>query len=114
MKAERTASGWKGLTASALMSIAMLTSSVYGRNPNKLSAELTSGSSEATVNVIVQFKDTPNAKQHQKITNRGGKLKTDFGGIIKAAHYEIPAAQLDSLTDDPDVLFVTPDRPVSG
>ena len=92
----------------------LLTTAAYGKNPNKLAAELRSGSSGSTVDVIVQFTSAPSQKHHDKIARRGGKLKTDLSGVIKAAHYQVPADQLDGLTDDPEILFVSPDRPVQA
>ena len=101
-------------TITCTAAILLLTTAAYGKNPNKLATELRSGSSGSTVDVIVQFTSAPSQKHHDKIARRGGKLKTDLSGVIKAAHYQVPADQLDSLTDDPEILFVSPDRPVSG
>jgi len=34
--------------------------------------------------------------------------------IIRAAHYSVPANQLQSLSEDPDVTFIAPDRAVKA
>ena len=43
----------------------------------------------------------------------GGKLKHEFG-VIKARHYSVPARALAQLAANPDVAYVTPDRPLQG
>src|SRR6266699_4320371 len=67
----------------------------------------------ATVDVIIQFNQTPTAAHHQKVQSKGGVLKTKLD-FIKAAHYSVPVESLDALADDPDVAYISPDRPVHG
>src|SRR5260370_19805971 len=67
----------------------------------------------ATVDVIIQFNQTPTAAHHQKVQNKGGFLKTKLD-FIKGAHYSVPVEALDALADDPDVAYISPDRPVRG
>ena len=71
-------------------------------------------STASSIDVIVQFRDTPSEKHHKKIKDKGGVLKTDLSGIINAGHYSLPPAALDSLSDDPDVTYISPDREVAG
>src|SRR6266849_10784125 len=83
---------------------------------HKLSKDLEAlkgGNSGATVDVIIQFKQTPSDAHHQKVQNKGGVLKTKLD-IIKGAHYSVPVESLDALADDPDVVYISPDRPVEG
>src|SRR6266581_2917672 len=75
--------------------------------------DLKSGPSATTVDVIIQFNQTPTAAHHQKVQNKGGVLKTKLD-FIKAAHYSVPVEALDALADDPDVAYISPDRPVRG
>ena len=79
----------------------------------KLSSDLQSLSSAANVEVIVQYRAVPTDAHHQKVGKLGGKLtrKMDF---IRSAHYSVPASELQSLADDPEVEFVSPDRPLKG
>ena len=67
----------------------------------------------ATVDVIIQFNQTPTDAHHQKVQSKGGKLKTKLD-LIKAAHYSVPVDALDALADDPDVVYISPNRPVRG
>src|SRR5258708_6215673 len=67
----------------------------------------------AMVDVIIQFNQTPTDAHHQKVQNKGGVLKTKLN-FIKGAHYSVPVESLDALADDPDVVYISPDRPVRG
>src|SRR5882757_8541223 len=67
----------------------------------------------ATVDVIIQFNQTPTDAHHQKVQSKGGALKTKLD-LIKAAHYSVPVDALDALADDPDVVYISPNRPVRG
>src|SRR6266849_1530934 len=67
----------------------------------------------ASVDVIIQFNQTPTDAHHQKVQNKGGVLKTKLD-FIKGAHYSVPVESLDSLADDPDVVYISPDRRLSG
>src|SRR5437867_9693627 len=69
--------------------------------------------SGATVDVIIQFNQTPTDAHHQKVQNKGGVLKTKLD-FIKGAHYSVPVESLEALADDPDVAYISPDRPVKG
>src|SRR5437899_9600133 len=83
---------------------------------HKLSKDLVAlkgGHNGATVDVIIQFNQTPTAAHHQKVQNKGGVLKTNLD-FIKGAHYSVPVESLDALADDPDVAYITPNRPVRG
>src|SRR6266702_2188023 len=74
---------------------------------------LKGGPNGATVDVIIQFTQTPTDVHHQKVQNKGGVLKTKLD-FIKAAHYSVPVEALDALADDPDVAYISPDRRLSG
>src|SRR5712691_2699138 len=81
---------------------------------HKLSKDLEAlkgGNSGATVDVIIQFNQTPIDAHHQKVQNKGGVLKTKLD-VIKGAHYSVPVESLDALADDPDVAYISPDRPL--
>src|SRR6266852_6036066 len=83
---------------------------------HKLSNDLDAlkgGHNGATVDVIIQFNQTPTAAHHQKVQNKGGVLKTKLD-FINGAHYSVPVESLDALADDPDVAYISLDRPVQG
>ncbi len=83
---------------------------------HKLSKDLDAlkgGHNGATVDVIMQFNQTPTVAHHQKVQSKGGVLKTNLD-FIKGAHYSVPVESLDDLADDPDVAYVSPDREVRG
>src|SRR6266478_1939207 len=69
--------------------------------------------SGATVDVIIQFNQTPTDAHHQKVQDKGGVLKTKLD-FIKGAHYSVPVESLDALADDADVAYISPNRPLSG
>src|SRR6266487_2424859 len=83
---------------------------------HKLSKDLDAlkgGHNGATVDVIVQFNQTPTVAHHQKVQDKGGVLKTKLDAI-KGAHYSVPVESLQNLADDPDVAYISPNRPLSG
>ena len=70
-------------------------------------------SSTQSIDVIVQYRHIPTEADHNRAAARGGELRHSLG-IIRAAHYAIPANQLQALADDPNVEFIAPDRAVKG
>src|SRR3989441_3655128 len=85
-------------------------------NKHKLSKDLDalkSGPHDTTVDVIVQYKVTPTDAHHQKVQNKGGALKTKLD-VIKGAHYSVPVESLEALADDPDIVYISPDRQLNG
>src|SRR5690242_1316244 len=85
-------------------------------NKHKLSNDLSAlkdGHNGATVDVIIQFNQTPTDAHHQMVQSKGGVLKTKLD-FIKGGHYSVPTEALEALADDPDVAYISPDRPVKG
>jgi serine protease AprX len=78
----------------------------------KLSADLANFplNADGTVSVIVQFNQTPTARHFAHMAARGGKLKFSLEHINGAA-YRIPVKMLVWLQNNPDVAYVSPDRP---
>lgn len=64
---------------------------------------------DGTVDVIIQFTQSPQARHFQMMASHGGKLKTRLFNI-KGAAYRIPATLLKFLETHPDVAYVSPDR----
>ena len=79
----------------------------------KIAKDLEQRDPASTVDVIVQFARIPTETHHKKVTDRGGQLKTALG-IVKGGHYSIQAGKLADLANDPEVLYISPDRKVRG
>src|SRR6266403_2808419 len=83
---------------------------------HKLSNDLDAfkvGHDGATVDVIIQFNQTPTNTHHQKVQSKGGVLKAKLD-VIKGAHYSVLTGSLEDLENDPDVAYISPNRPISG
>src|SRR6266436_1290870 len=65
------------------------------------------------VDVIVQYKNDPSDADIAKFTAKGAKLK-DHLKRFSAASFTAPAATIDALSDDPNVVYVSADRQVSA
>src|SRR6185369_5155500 len=78
----------------------------------KLAPDLAQIGPQSKVDVIIQFATPPGNAQHARIMQRGGLLKTDLD-LVKAAAYSLPAAALDALADDPEIVYISPDREVT-
>ena len=79
---------------------------------NKLAPDLSGQNSHAPLDVIVQFTSAPTGRHHEKIRIKGGILKDDLSGVINGAHYTVPANRVVELSEDPDVAYISPDRPL--
>lgn len=101
--------GRKVLIVSALI----LTASLAYAGSRKISRELDGAKASGQVDVIVQFTQTPSARHHQKIARRGGSLKRELGHFRGAAYHMSPAMLAD-LANDPEVVYISPDRKVHG
>jgi len=77
----------------------------------KISPDLHAKTASDKVDVIVQFTEVPKAAHHEKVLSRGGRIKRELGGF-KGAAYTIPASALADLANDPDVVYISPDRPL--
>jgi serine protease AprX len=84
----------------------------YGAGP-KIDPELKDLASDRVVDVIVQYRSTPTEAHHRLVLAHGGQLKHNLA-VIRAAHYSVPANQVQALSDDPEVEFVSPDRVLSA
>src|SRR5260221_8390837 len=80
----------------------------------KLSPELQQGKSGKPVDVIVQFTTDPTEQQIGKVTGKGAALKQKLSAIRGAVFTSLPAEALAQLAQDPNVAYITPDRPVQG
>jgi len=79
--------------------------------PGKSSHDLGSKNPNVPVDVIVQYKFPPGAAQHQKASAHNGQLKKVLG-LINGAVYTMPPGQAIAFSNDPDVNYISPDRPL--
>ncbi len=106
---------WPRVSGNKILTLCGLILSVglaFAQSP-KMARDLVGIAGSGQVDVIVQFKQTPTAKQHGKVLDRGGKLKRELG-LIKGGAYSLPASALKDLVEDEDVAFISPDRPLKA
>ena len=83
----------------------------YGQT-SKLSADLQNLPAGNSPNVIVQYNQVPTQQHFNQVRALGGSLTKQLG-TFKGAVFSVPAASLQDLANDPDVTYVSPDRPLS-
>ena len=89
----------------------LLAAGLVAAQPPRIATDLKASDATANVDVIVRFKVAPTEVHHQRIIQRGGALKREMG-FIKSGAYSLPASRLAELAADPDVEYISPDRPV--
>src|SRR2546421_384263 len=67
----------------------------------------------AAVDVVVQFMTPIQYRHWQKILDRGGSVTEELT-FIKALHAKVPASQLDNLSQDSEVNYISPNRPIQA
>ena len=107
MRNNRCDSASWGRTFLTLCTVILSASLAFAGSP-KMAKDLEGKRPSDQVNVIVQFRQAPTAKHHQKVLNRGGKLKQELG-LVKSGAYSLPASALAGLAADPDVAYISPD-----
>src|SRR5215469_441476 len=107
--------GWRLRTFRLLAAGLLLLSGVaaFAEHHGKIADDEFPVQRDGTVDVIIQFNQTPTDAHHQKVQNKGGVLKTKLDSI-KGAHYSVPVESLNALADDPDVTYISPDRQLDG
>ncbi|HET9792332.1 MAG TPA: S8 family serine peptidase, partial [Candidatus Angelobacter sp.] len=93
-----------------LILAAALLSALPSWSKGKLSPDLSPNGGPA-VDVIIQYKVPPQQKHLDNIASRGGQV-TDSVELVKGIVAHVPALSLVDLTQDPDVAYVSPDRPL--
>src|SRR6266852_1008168 len=96
---------------SAVFALVLVPFLGFGRSA-KLASDLAQIGPQSRVDVIIQFVRPPGDQQHARILQRGGLLKTNLD-LVQAAVYSIPAAALDALANDPEIVYISPDRDVA-
>ena len=101
-----------GSIAAVALAISLTAMMAWGGD-EKLAPELRARTGGQDVEVIVQYKVAPAEAQHQRVAAIGGKFHGEMSHV-KAAHYTVPASGLKTLANDPDVAYVSPNRPLKG
>ncbi len=65
-----------------------------------------------TVDVIIQFVEPPDASDLSAVQNQGAALKRSLPAI-DGALFELPAAALNALENNPRIKYVSPDREIN-
>src|SRR5215467_6115240 len=106
--------GWSKITRGGLLLAIVLVASTAATAAGraKIAPDLQNFPvhTDGTVDVIIQFNQTPQARHFEAIAARGGRLRFSLQHIQGAA-YNIPVKLLAWLERHPDVAYVTPDRP---
>src|SRR5215471_18358812 len=96
-----------------LLSLALLLSIPAFAVGDKVSPDLKRKNADELVNVIIQYRHPPQHEHKQKIAAQGGHANLEVllvNGIVA----RIPAGALRSLERDPEVIYISPDRPVKA
>ena len=93
--------------------LAFVISSLAGPLNDKVAADLRAVDQDSTLDVIVQYKGSPE-HWHRKVERHGGRLKADLNGAIRGSAYRLPARALELLVEDPEVQYISPDRTLNA
>src|SRR4051812_33566633 len=109
----RTRRGWQ-LRALGILAAMCLTSLAGAAIPSshaKVSNDLRHVNTRSFVDVIVQFKNTPGKAQLDRVARMGGLLKRDLPNIHGAV-FHLTGGAVARLSRDPDVTYISLDRPL--
>src|SRR5215472_9292620 len=79
----------------------------------KISHDLVHANTSDTVDVIVQYKNIPNDANYRHATRLGAATKAQMH-FIRAAAFRVPSSSLTRLAADPEVVYISPDRPLQS
>lgn len=96
----------------SILSLALVATLTFAADP-KIARDLEKADPASTADVIIQFKDAPTDAQHKKVAERGGIHKSTLNSA-KAGVYTIPVSALKDLANDPEVVYISPDRKLHG
>ena len=91
---------------------ALLANLAFAANP-KISRDLEGADPLATGDVIVQFAHAPTETHHRMVRGHGGSFRSELP-LVKSAVYSISNRSLKSLAADPEVVYISPNRRLSG
>src|SRR5512146_191861 len=94
-----------------LILLAFVTTAFAG--DGKLAPELKQKPGRDTVQVIIQFRHAPSEREDQKISQHGGTLHSPVP-LVNGVLASMPASRAAELSDDPDVIYISPDRQLNS
>ncbi len=98
---------------SALLCLILCATMAFARSP-KISKDLQDTHSGQTVDVIVQYNVQPGKSHFDRVASRGGVLKKDLRRVIHGAAFSVKSESIEDLANDPDVSYISPDRPLAS
>jgi serine protease AprX len=113
MKPQQTKSAVWGRIILTMCALILCASLQAFAGQHKMSKDLEGKKASDQVDVIVQFTQVPTARHHHKVLDKGGKINRQLGRFRGGA-YRMPASELASLAADPEVVYISPDRPLRG
>src|SRR5262250_660587 len=98
---------------SVLLCLVLCVNIAFAKSP-KISKDLDDAEDGQTVDVIVQYRVQPGKAHFDRVGARGGVLKKDLRGVIRGAAFTVKKNSLEDLAHDPDVRYISPDRPLGS
>src|SRR5437588_12999539 len=100
------------MTRRSILSVTLLAACcVFGKDRGKMSNDLKGVDPQSAVNIIVQFVHAPEQPHLKKVTANGGVLNATLD-VVKGGAFTVPGSSLESLAKDPQVAYVSLDRPL--
>ncbi len=98
-----------------IISLLMLTAmaALAATSQSKIAPDLLNLDPQTNVPVIVQWKSAPTSSQNSVVTLLGGILGPVLH-LLNAVLYTVPVSSLNSLAANPNVVYISPDRPVAA
>ena len=92
--------------------MSLVATAAMARSP-KLASDLVPPRGSSPIDVIVQYKTTMTTAHHHRLQAKGGRFRKSLG-LVHGAAYSLPYSALEALAADPDVVYISPDRPVKA
>ena len=99
-----------------VFSVAGFAGAPNGNQHGKLAPDLDNSAADSNgpVDVIIQFQRGTSLQDHvTKLLGLGARHKTALD-VINGGLFRVPASLLDTLANDPDITYISPERPVKG
>ena len=96
-------------TGVLILAIILTGGLLFGQGNEKFSSEFQNIDQHGNVDVIVQYNEVPTAEHHQKVLDRGGKLRHTLE-LVKGGAYTMPAWAIADLASDPSVVHISVDH----